>query len=111
MRTRLPLAAALAGLLTLPSPAGAQDASAVFYERALLVEADRRCRLFEPGVSAALTAAAAQARGGRPALLQRPDGARRPGRALAKAAQTPCASPDSASRPAACASPMKAGAA
>ena len=41
------------------------EASALetYYERALISVADARCRLFEPGISAALAAGAAQARG------------------------------------------------
>ena len=56
-------AAALAGLTALAAaPAGA-GASQTYYERTFMVEAGSKCRLFEPGLAAALNAAAVQARG------------------------------------------------
>lgn len=92
MRFRSPLVAALLGTLLAPGLAAA--GTGVLYERALLAEADRRCRLFDPAVSAALLAGVAQARGA--ALRTEPPQAVRTaeGRALAKAARTPCASPE-----------------
>ena len=77
-----------------PASVSAQSADALFYERALLAEADRRCDLFESPVSAALLASSGQARGA--ALRATSPAAVRAvqGRALARAARTPCASPE-----------------
>ncbi len=51
-----------AALVVLPGAAHAQPAD-LFYERTVMSAADTRCSLFTPEVSAALAAAAAQARG------------------------------------------------
>jgi len=51
-----------AALVVLPAAARAQPAD-LFYERTVMSAADGRCSLFTPEVSAALAAAAAQARG------------------------------------------------
>jgi hypothetical protein len=78
-------------------PASARAASPldVYYERAVMAAADGRCRLFSPGLSSALVAARAQARG---AALRAgaDDGAvlDLTRRAEAKAASVPCGSPD-----------------
>lgn len=57
-------ASALAGAAVLaPLAAAAAPLSTVYYERALMVAAGERCRLFTPGVTAALAAGAHQARG------------------------------------------------
>lgn len=88
--TAVALAAALAPLV-----AQALPAADLFYERTLMRAADARCGLFAPQVSAALGAAAVQARG---AALR--SGATAAAltevetRARAKAAGTACASPD-----------------
>jgi hypothetical protein len=85
------LCAALAATAVLAAPA----ASALLYERALMLEADRRCRLFTPAVSGALSTAALQARtaarraGDEPTKL---DAVER--RAASTARATPCSSPD-----------------
>lgn len=54
-----------AGVMGLALSAGAAHAEAerLFYERSLMVAADARCGLFQPGVRAALDASAHQARG------------------------------------------------
>lgn len=51
-----------AAVTTAPSLAAAGPAD-LFYERTVMATADGRCRLFEPGVTAALAASQAQARG------------------------------------------------
>jgi hypothetical protein len=78
-----------------PQAAAAAGALDLYYERALMSAADARCNLFEPPVSAALEASAAQARGA--ALrggVSEAALAQVKGRAGAKAASVPCASPD-----------------
>jgi len=52
----------VAALVALPGVAGAQPAD-LFFERTVMSAVDDRCNLFTPGVSAALAAGAAQARG------------------------------------------------
>ncbi|HEX8570479.1 MAG TPA: hypothetical protein VF699_11240 [Caulobacteraceae bacterium] len=85
------LCTALAASAVIAAPA----ASALLYERALMLEANKRCRLFTPAVSGALTTAALQARsaarraGDAPTAL---DAVER--RAASKARATPCTSPD-----------------
>ena len=83
-----------AALTVAPGFAQAQPVD-LFYERTVMSAADARCDLFAPAVSAALAAAAAQARGASlragtsaGALRQVEDAAR------AKAAAVGCASPD-----------------
>ena len=86
---------ALAGLAAATAVFAAPAASALLYERALMLEANRRCRLFTPAVSGALATSALQARsaarraGDAPQQL---DAVER--RAAAKARATSCASPD-----------------
>lgn len=95
-----PLKAALAGVLVCASMvAGVARAEAPstdgVYERALLLEADRRCGLFEADVRGGLAVSAAQARAQAEragAGRDRLDAAAARGRARARA--TPCASPD-----------------
>jgi hypothetical protein len=83
--------AALAATAVLAAPA----ASALLYERALMLEANRRCRLFTPEVRGALETSALQARsaarraGDAPTAL---DAVER--RAAAKARATSCANAD-----------------
>src|SRR4051812_13160429 len=61
-RSRAP--ALIAGLTMLAaSPATAAGPSDLFYERTLVSVAGARCKLFEPSVAAALTAAGRQAKG------------------------------------------------
>jgi len=63
-RNRRIAGAAAVAMALAALPAGAlADARDLFFERAVVVEADARCRLFAPAVSSALKAAAAQARG------------------------------------------------
>ncbi|MFI4933226.1 MAG: hypothetical protein ACHP7N_01280 [Caulobacterales bacterium] len=58
------LAAAAGAVLMAASPAWAATAAAnLFYQRSVMAAADRACKLFEPPVSSALTAAKLQARG------------------------------------------------
>lgn len=82
-------------LLVLGSAAIAAPASALLYERALMLEANRRCRLFTPAVSGALETSALQARsaarraGDTPTSLDAVEK-----RAAAKARATSCASTD-----------------
>ena len=78
-----------------PMAAQAANAAAIFYERTLMSVAGARCGLFDAEVAAALAAGAAQARGaalrsGVPAAEVKATGER----ARAKAAATPCGSPD-----------------
>lgn len=56
------LGVSAAAVLSLPTMALAQPAD-LFFERTVMTAADSRCDLFTPGVSAALAAGAAQARG------------------------------------------------
>lgn len=91
-RRRLALGAALA-LAAVPALAGGP--ADVYYERAVMTAADQSCRLFDPAVGAALSAATAQARGaalrsGIPAATL----AAVQARASAVAAGAGCASPD-----------------
>jgi hypothetical protein len=89
-------AAPVLSLLAMAAPqARAAGAADLYYERALMVQADARCRLFTPQIASALGAAAAQARGAalrggtsEPALDRVGAGA------AARAAATPCASAD-----------------
>ena len=89
---RLLLAALLAAL---PGAAAAASAEALLYERSLMRAAGDRCGLFAPGIERALYASAVQARGAalragaQPAALTATER-----RASAKAASTPCASPE-----------------
>lgn len=55
--------AAMAACLWCAAGVAWAGASDVFYERAVMVAADSRCRLFSPGISTALAAGKAQARG------------------------------------------------
>ena len=52
-----------AAVFAMPSLAAAGSALDLFYERSVMAAADRRCDLFEPGVTTALDAARVQARG------------------------------------------------
>lgn len=63
-RSPRPRAVALATLLILilPSVAAAATAAGLYYERTLMREADGRCRLFAPEISAALSSSSLQAR-------------------------------------------------
>ena len=95
MRALAPFAAAAAlacGLV--PADADAGGASALLYERTLMVEADRRCALFSPAVAQALKTAAAQSR--RTAVREAGPAAARTAeaRARTKARETACAAPD-----------------
>ena len=88
--------ACAAGAATMLAATGAAAATLpeVYAERTAMIEADARCRLFEPGLAAALGAARAQARGA--ALRAGADPAeldRIAGRARAGAAALPCTSP------------------
>ena len=56
------LGVSVAAVFSLPGMALAQPAD-LFFERTVMTAADSRCDLFTPGVSAALAAGAAQARG------------------------------------------------
>ena len=87
----------LVGAAVLATPLAAQAAhpADVFYERAVMSAADARCRLFDPEMGAALAASTAQARGAALRSGSTSDvlaSVRRA--AYAKAAQTPCDSPD-----------------
>ncbi len=53
----------LATLVALPGLAHASNAIGLYYERTVMREADGRCRLFAPEISAALAASSLQARG------------------------------------------------
>jgi hypothetical protein len=86
------VAAVLPCLLIWPGAAAA-SASTLLYERTLLAEADRRCDLFDAPVSAALISARAQARGAALRASTAHVVRALEGRALAKAAQTPCDMP------------------
>lgn len=71
------------------------DASQTFYERSFVLAAHQKCRLFTPGVAAALTAATRQARG----AALRGGGSDRDlsaaaARARSRAASVSCADPD-----------------
>jgi hypothetical protein len=67
------------------------DAAERYYERSFVLAAHERCRLFQPGVTAALTAAALQARGAAlRAGLGEPTVAATGGRARQRAARTAC---------------------
>jgi hypothetical protein len=59
----LPALTLLAAGLTAATPAMAQSASQLYYERAVMTAADARCRLFDRATASALQAGAAQARG------------------------------------------------
>lgn len=95
-RSRLKIAATAAALCALAAPALAgPHPSGVYYERSLMVAAGQRCKLFTPGITAALTAGAHQARGA--ALrsgVSMADVKQVRARALAKAAAVSCVSPD-----------------
>lgn len=52
-----------AAVLAMPCIAAAGSALDLFYERSVMIAADRRCDLFDPGVTTALDAARVQARG------------------------------------------------
>lgn len=84
----------LAGAFSAAPMQALADASTPFYERSVVVEADARCRLFAPAVSAALKAARAQARG---AALRAGQGgvalAEAAARARAQAATVSCVDP------------------
>ncbi|HST92292.1 MAG TPA: hypothetical protein VLJ13_08870, partial [Brevundimonas sp.] len=60
---RKTIAAALAGVTACLASAASAGPVDTYYERAFVVAADARCGLFEPRLDAALSAAAAQARG------------------------------------------------
>ncbi|NEX93852.1 hypothetical protein G3573_13830, partial [Caulobacter sp. 17J65-9] len=93
-KTRIGTAIALAAALA-PLAAQALGSADLFYERTLMRAADDRCGLFAPQISTALDAAASQARGA--ALRSGTTAAALSSvesRAKAKAAATPCASPD-----------------
>jgi len=93
-RTRRFGAAACLVAALAPAAAAAHPAD-LYYERTLMTAAGARCGLFEPRVSAALDAAAWQARGA--ALRSGADEAalrQVRARALAKAGAAPCASTD-----------------
>lgn len=64
----------------------------VLYERALIAEADRRCGLFDPTISAALNVGRLQARNAAARAGADPGSVER--RARLRAAATPCRSPD-----------------
>lgn len=93
---RLASAVALAALFASPGAAWARPGpDAAYYERSFVLAAHARCDLFQPGVVAALTAAAAQARG--TALrggLNDAQAAAAAARAQARAAAVACADPD-----------------
>lgn len=86
-----------AGVMVLALSAGAACAGAerLYYERSLMLAADARCGLFEPGVRAALAASAHQALG---AALRAgaadPDLSATRARATARARSTDCGSGD-----------------
>ena len=93
---RLRIVTAMAATAALMAPALAHATAAnLFYERTLMSAADARCDLFTPQIGQALTASQAQARG---AALRSGVDAHTLGqveaRARAKAAATPCKSPD-----------------
>jgi len=81
--------ALLAALTLTPAPAAA---AGPLYERAFMLEADRRCALFTPGVRAALETAAAQARGAARRAGEAPASVEH--RARERARATACAAPD-----------------
>lgn len=82
-----------AALLSLPAAAWAAPSDA-WYERSFVLAADARCDLFRPQVSAALTAAAWQARGAAlRAGTAEQDLAATAGRARARAAGVSCRDP------------------
>lgn len=90
--------AAAAALLLLAPAAQAAGAESLLYERILMSRADARCGLFQPAVARALKASALQARGAAlraGAAVETTRAVER--RAVAKAAATPCASPELAS--------------
>ncbi len=97
MTSRRPrnLALVAAAALCAASPALAQSAAELFYERTVMAAADSRCRLFDRPTSSALQAGAAQARG---AALRAGSTAKAlreiQARAQAKAASVSCKSPD-----------------
>ncbi|MDR3513175.1 MAG: hypothetical protein P4L73_16185 [Caulobacteraceae bacterium] len=88
-------ALALAVLAAALPRAARADATATFYERAVMVAADQRCRLFDPDLGSALAAAEAQARGAalrsgaRSAVLDQVEQ-----RARGRIAALPCNAPD-----------------
>lgn len=96
MRSRLKIAASTLAACALAAPVLAgPHPSGVYYERSLMVAAGQRCKLFTPGITAALTAGAHQARGA--ALrsgMSMTDVKQVRARALAKAAVVSCASAD-----------------
>lgn len=85
------------GVMVLALSAGAACAGAerLYYERSLMLAADARCGLFEPGVRAALAVSAHQARG---AALRAgavdPDLSAARARAVSRARSTDCGSDD-----------------
>jgi hypothetical protein len=92
MRAFVPVAAALAcGLAPLAAEAG--GASALLYERTLMVEADRRCALFTPAVATALAAGAAQSRRTAMREVGSASVAAAEARARTRARDTACAAP------------------
>lgn len=87
--------AAAGGLLAAPGVSAAAAAADLFYERTVMTAADARCGLFAPSVGAALAAGRMQAHGA--AIRSGADKAQMAQlerRARAKAAATPCKSPD-----------------
>lgn len=89
-------AAIIAGAAVIaPVMAAAAPLSTVYYERTLMVAAGQRCKLFTPGITAALSAGAHQARGAalRSGMGMADVKAVR-ARALARAAAVPCGSHD-----------------
>jgi len=93
---RAPMLAALAAAaLLVPGVAAADGPGGLLYERTLMVRADARCRLFTPDIAAALSAAAAQARGATLRSGVNEAGVRQiEARAALKAYAVPCALPD-----------------
>lgn len=86
------MATAPAGAATSSARPGAGLPDTALFERAFMLEADRRCTLFTPEVRAALRVAAAQARASALRSSRAPDTVEL--RARAGAGAVPCASPD-----------------
>lgn len=90
---RSPAAPALLALAAAMIAAPVQaDVSGPLYERTLMLDADRRCGLFDPTVRAALSASRLQARGA--AVRARLDASAVERRARLRAAAVPCRSTD-----------------
>lgn len=95
-RSRILRLVTAAGLIAVPAtPALAQSAAQLFYERTVMTAADSRCRLFDRPTASALQAGASQARG---AALRAGSTSRElrdiQRRAQSKAAGVACTSPD-----------------